>query len=116
MVHHSVITHQDFEEHFASIAINLTEIPYLSISVEKTPQHGDGDSLNHFAVCSFILQQERKDDFFFGKFIGAARIIVLPFTVMTHYQQFCAVTVECQRLAAQAPCLGRKQLISIHFP
>lgn len=32
----------------------------------------------------------------FRKFIGAARIIVLPFTVVTHYQQFCSVTVECQ--------------------
>lgn len=31
MVHHSMKTHQGFEERFAFTAINLTEIPYLNI-------------------------------------------------------------------------------------
>lgn len=26
----------------------------------------------------------------------AARFLVLPFAVVTHYQQFCYVTIECQ--------------------
>lgn len=32
----------------------------------------------------------------FGKYIPVARITALPFAVVTHYQQFCYVTIECQ--------------------